>query len=57
MKGYHSKTEILNREQFYAKKKAIEEAKLNLIKDKTKSLASTIPNMKTDKFLEMLAER
>lgn len=47
----------MTREQFYAKKKAIEEAKLNLTKDKTKSLASTIPNMKKDQFLEMLAER
>jgi hypothetical protein len=57
MKGYHSKTEILTREQFLAKKKAIEEAKLNLTKDKTKSLASTIPNRKSDPFLDLLAER
>ena len=55
--GYHSKTEVLTREQFYAKKKAIEEAKLNLNKDKTKSLASTVPNRKRDNLLNMLAER
>lgn len=55
--GYHSKTEILTREQFYEKKRAIEEAKLNLNKDKTKSLASTVPNRKRDPFLDLLAER
>lgn len=48
---------MLTRDQFYAKKKAIEEAKLNMNKDKTKSLASTVPNRKKDKFLELLAER
>ena len=55
--GYHSKTEILTREQFYEKKRAIEEAKLNLNKDKTKSLASTVPNRKRDPLLDLLAER
>ena len=57
MKGYHSKTEILTRDQFIAKKKAIEEAKLNLNKDKTKSLASTTPERISDPFLDLLAER
>jgi len=33
--GYRSKTEILSREDFYLKKKAIEEARLNQNKDKT----------------------
>lgn len=33
--GYRSKTEILSREEFYNKKKAIEEQRLNQNKDKT----------------------
>ena len=48
---------MLTRDQFIAKKKAIEEAKLSLTKDKTKSLASTTPERISDPFLDMLAER
>lgn len=40
-----------------AKKKDIEDAKQNQNKDKTKSLASTVPNMKDDPFLKALADR
>lgn len=39
------------------KKKDIEDAKQNQNKDKTKSLASTVPNMKDDPFLKALADR
>jgi hypothetical protein len=57
--GYHAKTEILNREAFYAKKKAIEEARSNSNKDKNKSLASSnVSNpekMKSCPFLWALA--
>lgn len=58
--GFHAKTEILTREQFYQKKKAAEEARLNKNKDKTKTLAHTeIPpeKWKDDPFLKALAER
>ena len=47
----------MTRDQFIAKKKAIEEAKLSLTKDKTKSLASTTPERISDPFLDLLAER
>jgi len=45
----------LTRDQFLTKKRAIEEAKLNLTKDKTKSLASTTPDRISDPFLDLLA--
>jgi len=59
--GYHAKNDILSREQFRQKKQAIEEAKKNQNKDKTKSLAHTeVSNpelIKNDPFLRALAER
>ncbi len=55
--GYHVKTEVLTREAFYAKKKAIEEAKQNQHKDKTKALASTLSNIRPCPFLKALAAR
>jgi len=57
--GIHSKTQTLKKEQFEAKKKAIEEAKRNQNKDKTRKL--THKNAQTfyehDEFLEALAQR
>ena len=59
--GYHAKTEILSREQFEAKKKAVEEARLNQNKDKTKALAHTEVSdpsiIEKSPFLRALAER
>jgi hypothetical protein len=59
--GYHTKTEIMDRETFEQKKKAIEEARNNQNKDKTKVLASTAivnkEKLKQCKFLQALAER
>lgn len=59
--GHHSKTEILSREQFEAKKKAVKEALMNQNKDKTKSLSHTeiINKEKLNqcKFLQALAQR
>ena len=59
--GYHAKTEIMSREQFESKKKAIEDAKNNRNKEKGKRLAH-IEVADSDKlnrctFLKALAER
>ena len=57
--GIHSKTQTLKKEQFEAKKKAIEEAKKNQNNDKTRVL--THKNAETfyedDEFLKALAQR
>eukprot|EP00828_Plagiopyla_frontata_P013375 TRINITY_DN17906_c0_g1_i1.p1 TRINITY_DN17906_c0_g1~~TRINITY_DN17906_c0_g1_i1.p1 ORF type:complete len:165 (-),score=25.30 TRINITY_DN17906_c0_g1_i1:260-754(-) len=59
--GYHAKTEIISREQFEKKKKAIEEARNNQNKDKNKFLAHLeIQNqekLKKSNFLQELADR
>ena len=59
--GYHAKTEIMSREQFEAKKKAIEDAKNNRNKDKGKRLAHTdiedMEKLERCTFLKALAER
>lgn len=58
--GIHSKTQTLKKEQFYAKKKAIEEARKNQNKDKVRILTHTLVNPPTyleDEFLKALAER
>lgn len=59
--GYHSKTEILTRDQFDAKKRAVKEALLSQNKDKSKSLAhlEVISKEKLNqcKFLQALASR
>ncbi|KAM3141174.1 hypothetical protein pb186bvf_006779 [Paramecium bursaria] len=59
--GYHAKTEILSREQFFQKKKAAEDARINQNKDKTKALAHTdVSNpqiIEQSPFLKALATR
>lgn len=58
--GIHSKTQTLKKEQFYAKKKAIEEARKNQNKDKVRILTHTLVNPPTyleDEFLKALADR
>lgn len=59
--GYHAKTEIMSREQFEAKKKAIEEARSNRNKDKAKRLAhidvEDPEKIERCPFLKALAER
>jgi hypothetical protein len=55
--GIHNKTQILKKDQFEAKKKAIEEARKNQNNDKAKELTHTLvdPSFRQDKFLDALA--
>ena len=58
--GYHAKNDILSREAFTTKKKAIEEARRNQNKDKSKALAHTEVDssiFEKDTFLKELADR
>lgn len=58
--GIHSKTQTLKKEQFYAKKRAIAEARRNQNKDKVRILRHQLvdpPVYLNDEFLKTLAEK